>query len=422
MLIQILTGIHNLTTLLFGIYMSAFFLGVRQNVKNTCTLLLFSICDGACYMICFFALGGFTSNRLYPLLVHLPLALFLILYYRYPVISSFVSVFSAYLCCQISNWIGLFVLDLTSDPAWYLAARILTTLLTFFLLCRYVCRTTAAVFAKEKRELCIIGFLPFIYYIFDYSVTKFSSLLYSGNKAIVEFMGFAFCIAYLMFLFVYFQEYEQQQEIRQYNSLMEMQLTSLQKEIEQMNASRQTLSILRHDMRHHLGILRSFLQNGNVDKALLYIQDIDEAYDKTVVTVYSKNEMINSVLSIYEARCHKNGISLCCDIAVAGTLPCPEIAFCAILSNALENAMHALRDLDTPRKWATLSISSKGGHLLLRLENPVAKAPVFVDGIPATPRQGHGIGVKSIVYYVEQLNGQCHFSASNGTFMVRIII
>lgn len=50
-----------------------------------------------------------------------------------------------------------------------------------FSACRFVCRTTAAVFAKEKRELCVIGFLPLMYYIFDYATTKFSSLLYSGN-------------------------------------------------------------------------------------------------------------------------------------------------------------------------------------------------------------------------------------------------
>ena len=189
-----------------------------------------------------------------------------------------------------------------------------------------------------------------------------------------------------------------------------------------MNASKQTMSILRHDMRHHLSVLRSFLQNDHVNKALLYIQSIDEAYDETVMTVYSKNEMINSILSIYDDRFRNDGISLCCDIAVSETLPCPEIAFCAILSNALENAMHALSEIDTPRKWASLSISNKGSHLLLRLENPVDKVPTFVDGIPVSTKEGHGIGSKSIVYYVEQLNGQCHFSAANGTFVMRVII
>lgn len=96
-------------------------------------------------------------------------------------------------------------------------------------------------FAKDRRELWVIGFLPFVYYIFDYMCTKFSNLLYSGNKAVVEFMGFASCLAYLTFLLIYFKEYERKQQIRQYSDLTKMQLLSIQKEIEQVKLSEQKL-------------------------------------------------------------------------------------------------------------------------------------------------------------------------------------
>lgn len=39
MLLQILTYTHHLTTMLFGIFLSAFFLRVKQNKKNVCILL-----------------------------------------------------------------------------------------------------------------------------------------------------------------------------------------------------------------------------------------------------------------------------------------------------------------------------------------------------------------------------------------------
>ena len=54
-------------------------------------------------------------------------------------------------------------------------------------------------FAKTNRELLLIGSLPLIYYIFDYATTKFSSLLYTGNRAVPEFLGFAICLSYLIF-------------------------------------------------------------------------------------------------------------------------------------------------------------------------------------------------------------------------------
>lgn len=422
MFLQILSITHNLTTALFGIYLSAFFLGVKRNFKNILTLFLLSGFELSLYYTVTALFGESVASRLYALIVHLPLILFLVLRYKYSVVSSCISVFTAYLCCQISNWVGLFMLTITDSPQCYYISRILTTCLVFFLLCKFVCRTTETIFAKSTRELCIIGFLPTVYYVSDYAFTKLSNLFYSGNKAIVEFMGFALCISYLTFLFIYFREYENKQEISQYSELMEIQLLSIQNEIEQVKSSKHRLAILRHDMRHHLDIILTHLQNEQAAQAVDYIKEISNAYDDTVITTYCKNETINSIISIYQTRANNKEITLNCDVSVDETLPCPDIAICTILSNALENAMHALEDIDTSQKWVHLMISQKQNHLLLQIENPVLKAPQFVDGIPTSGKKGHGIGIKSIIYYVEQLNGQYHFSVSNQSFILKIII
>lgn len=420
--VQILSFIHNLTTMLFGIYISAFFLGVKQNRKNILTLFLFFLCEGILYIINFLLLGTAVTDRLYAIIIHLPLILFLILYYRYPVISSCISVFSAYLCCQLSNWTGLLALTITGKQWCYYALRILTTFISFFLLCRFVCHTTEAIFTRDTRELYIIGFLPTVYYIFDYSFTKLTNLLYSNNKTVVEFMGFIFCISYLAFLFVYFQEYEKKQEIKQYSDLMEMQFLSIEKEIEQVKRSKQKLSILRHDMRHHLNIVLTQLQNDNIAKAIDYITEIADSYDDTMITAYCKNEMVNSVISIYHTRFTDKEITLNYHVTVGETLPCPDTAICTILSNALENSMHALEAMTAEKRWVDLTISEKGNHLLLQIENPIVQIPRFVNGIPTSGKKGHGIGVKSIVHYVEQLRGQYHFFLTDHTFILRIII
>lgn len=313
------------------------------------------------------------------------------------------------------------MLSITKAQWCYYASRVFITVLTFLLLCRFVCRTTETIFTRDTRELYIIGFLPTIYYFSDYTFTKLSNLLYSSNKLIVEFMGFTLCFSYFTFLFLYFHEYEKKLETRHYSELMQMHLSSIEKEIIQVKKSKQKLTILRHDMRHHLDIILTQLQIGKTEKAMDYIKEINNNYDDTVITTYCKNEMLNSVISIYHSRFAENEITFHCDIAVHKTLPCPDIAICTILSNALENSIHALKQMDT-KKWVSLTISQKENHLLLHIENPVLQIPKFVDGIPTSAKKGHGIGVKSIVNYVEQLNGQCQFSISNHLFILRIII
>ena len=77
MLIEILAVIHNLSTLLFGIFISAFFLGVKQNRHNMITLLLFFCADGLLYLTVAFLINDSFARQIYPLIVHLPLTLFL---------------------------------------------------------------------------------------------------------------------------------------------------------------------------------------------------------------------------------------------------------------------------------------------------------------------------------------------------------
>lgn len=427
MLLQVLSFIHNISTMVFGIFISAFFLGVRRNSRNIIILLCFSAFEGFLYITGSLLFGELLIQCCYALVVHVPLIAGLILYYKYPLVSSCISVFSAYLCCQLSNWSGLLMLTITKEQWCYYASRILITVITFFLLCRFVCRTTETIFTRDTKELYIIGFLPTTYYISDYTFTKLSNLLYSSNKLIVEFMGFTLCISYFAFLFVYFHEYENKQEIKQYGKLMEMQLLSVKKEIKQVEQNKQKLTILRHDMRHHLDIILTQLQINDTEKAVRYIKEISDSYDDTVITTYCKNQMLNSVVSIYHTRFTENGITFYYDITVDESLSCPDAAICTILSNALENCIHALEHMEiretvSKKKWVRLTVSQKGTHLLLHIENPVSQIPKFVDGIPTSKQKGHGIGVKSIVYYVEQLNGQYQFSISNHLFILRIII
>ena len=208
----------------------------------------------------------------------------------------------------------------------------------------------------------------------------------------------------------------------QYNELINMQLRSLRSEIEQAKKSEHNMSILRHDMRHHLMILQTYVQNQETDKALDYIQQIHQTYENTIIRTFSQNELLNSILSIYSSRLQELGIAFHAQVAAPKDLPCSEMIFCAILSNILENAMNAVKDLSQENRRIELHIFEKMNHLMLLEKNPAPVPPVFSDGIPVTRRSGHGLGVKSIIYYVESQQGQYQFFMEGTDFAVRIIL
>lgn len=205
MILNILQLTHNITTLLFGVYCSAAFLGVVMKRHNILQLLGFSLVVGLIYLCSYLFLGTSLTRELYPLIVHLPLILFLVFHYKYRPLVATISVLTAYLCCQISNWIGIAVLTLTHTQWCYYAARIVVTVSVFFFLLLRVTDATKRLLEKSTESLAILGIIPFVYYIFDYATNVYTSLLYSGSKVVVEFLGFTLCITYLLFLFLYFR-------------------------------------------------------------------------------------------------------------------------------------------------------------------------------------------------------------------------
>ena len=160
MLESILAVLHNATTLLFGVYISAAFLGVRMNRHNVFTLLIFSGAVGIIYIAAYLGLGTEGTEKIYPLIIHLPLVLFLSRYYKYKPALSVLSVLTAYLCCQISKWVGLVAYAAMPQMWIYYAVRITVTVITFIILIRFVSDATAQLLQKPTRSLLILGLMP----------------------------------------------------------------------------------------------------------------------------------------------------------------------------------------------------------------------------------------------------------------------
>lgn len=422
MLDSVLSILHNAVTLLFGVYLSAGFLGIRMNRKNAAVLFGFSSAAGVIYSITFILSGNDFTMQVYPLIIHLPLVLFLTLFYKCKLLRSVLSVMVAYLCCQISKWIGLAALDVAGMEWVYYAVRIVTTIFVFILLIRYVSNAAAQLLQKSTKAVLIFGILPFTYYLFDYATGVYTSLIYSGRKVVAEFLGFALCIDYLLFLLVYFKQYEEKQEAEQKSRILEMRQNQAKKEIEAQKRSAYTISLLRHDMRHFLAAISAYIDSGEYDKAKEYINGIDFYIDKTSIHRYCKNEAVNMIISSYEMVIKENDIDFRQSVRIPEQLQVSDVDLTSILSNALENAVNAVLSLEPEKRRIELDLKMNGDKLLISVKNMFAEKPVIVDGMPISRKEGHGFGTQSICYVTEKLNGNCQFSVKDDWFILRAVL
>lgn len=421
MLVTILSYLHHTTTLLFGVFISALFLGIRMNRRNVAALFGFACADGVVYILVFLHFGEAVTKQLYPLIVHLPLILFLTCFYKYKAVLCVISVLTAYLCCQISNWTGIAAMNLVHSDAVYYGTRIVVTVLVFILL--FFMRNSIALPMQQSMKMILLfGLMPTIYYIFDYMTNVYTTLLYSGVEIIAEFQGFLLSIAYILFLVLYFRQYEKQCEAERRSRILEMQWMQSQREIESIHRSEHAVNILRHDMRHFLANISTLIASGETEEAQAYISELIDNTDKAIMRKYSKNEIVNIILSFYERQINNNEINFQYSIRVPEKLSFSDVDITAILSNGLENAIQAVLPLEPHGRNIWFDLHMNDSKLLLCIKNTFAEKPEFKNGVPQTREQGHGFGTQSIQYAVEKLKGNCRFSVEGNLFVLQVIL
>lgn len=410
------------TILLFGIYLSAAFLGIRINRRNSLILLAFSAVVGAVNAVSYVLSGIHFTEELYPLITHLSLALFFVLFYKYRVLPAVIAVFTAYLSCQVSNWMGMLVQCVTEDERVYYCVRIITTVVVFIVLIRYVAAAVAQLLQKSAKDVMIFGLIPIAYYVYDYAVTVYTELLYSGIKVITELLACMLYIFYVVFVLVYFKQYEEKQETQQRSRLMEMQRAQSEKEVDRMKRSEYLVTIMRHDMRHFLNDISSLIKNGEYDRAQTYIHEIIENVDATVEKKYCSNKIVNLILSSYETMIQEGNIDFQYSVELPQELGYSDSDISAILSNALENAVHAVSLLEQGRRKIVLDMHMNNDKLLISIKNTYGRKPKLVDGMPQTKESGHGFGTQSIRYMTEKLKGNCQFVTDEQYFILRVVL
>lgn len=408
--------------LLYGLFLSVFIAGGWKNDHQRC--LVIALCPVLLLIqaFCWLLLGEDTVRKLYPLIVHLPLMLILIFALEKPTGVAIVSVFTAYLCCQLPRWGNLAVAAMThSELAGEIVYSLLIGLL-FFLLLRYFVKPAHDAMTYSRQSLLLFGSLPAAYYVFDYSTTIYSDSLYAGIPALNELIPTALILFYVVFLAAYHHETQERLKAQLQSSAQATLFKQAQKEMDTLRQAQMQAAIYRHDMRHHLNMIGGFLDAGKADQALAYIHKTRDSITSVSVKQFCENEAVNLICSSFADKAARMEVRLTIQARLPEALTISDTELCAILSNGLENALHAVSRLEDSDRWITLYCGIKCNKLLIEIENPYAGNVTMEDGLPVTAEAGHGYGCRSIRAIVQQHGGLYTFSPENGIFTLQIAL
>ena len=280
--------------------------------------------------------------------------------------------------CRGARWAALAVaLFLPQHPLVQPVAELLFTLPLLLLFIRFLAPSMRQLSHYPASVQCQFGIVPLVGYLFDYITHVYTSLLSEANPAAVEFMFFVCCAAFLCSILRASRVERQRIQMEQLQTSLNLQVTQAMREIEAGK-----------------------------------------------VTAYCENEAANLIFSAFADRAAKAGVQFTVQAGISQALPVSESDLCVLLSNALENALHAAVRCREAGQGAFIETTGheKGKKLFLQITNSCLPDVQFREGIPVTDRTGHGLGVRSICAISERYSGLTSFAAKDGQFTLRVML
>ena len=420
---QIVTMLSYGLILLFGIAVSFRFSGAEPNKKNltgtVCVFLLTLFLQIVCRQL----FGLERTKELYPLIVHLPLIVFLVVFLKRSWLVSLSSVFSAYLCCQIPKWFASTGEAMFRSEHVFFMIYIPAMVIVYIFLHRIVAAPVSRIMNQSKKSCLLFGAVPFSYYIFDYGSTIYTDWLYSGDKIAVQFIPSVVSVFYFVFVLIYYAETQKEKMVQQERDLIAAQFKEAKTEFDTLSRMQEQTRQYRHDMRHHFTLLQGLAAKGDLEQIAGYLQTVQSDLDAFTPTRYCENETVNLLLSYFETLAKQAGVALFVEAGVPNPISISDTELCSLLSNSLENAIVAASAVpEAEKRTVSVQVTVYKDKLLLAVENPYAEEISFQKGLPQTSRPEHGYGTRSIAAMAELHGGQALFSANAGVFSLKVMI
>ena len=309
-----------------------------------------------------------------------------------------------------------------------MTAMVLSNLLTYalmLLLAQFVFRKSFNHFVKyaDGRIVALFSLLPLLYFIYMFASMNadFSSFT-SAKGHLVRLMPTILVLASYFLMMSVYHELQEKRRLDVEALALRESLAAAETQMERLKVSAHQTAVYHHDMRHHLNMIDGFLHTDNPEQASEYIHRIREDLSVIDLHRYCENEAMNLLCSSFAEKAERMGVKLTMEVSLPKALPISDTELCSMVSNGLENALHAVEALDKNRRWVQLQCRIRSNNLLLELKNPYKGKLRMQDGVPLSARENHGYGCHSIQTIARQNRGHCLFEPKDGVFTLRVAL
>ena len=230
-----------------------------------------------------------------------------------------------------------------------------------------------------------------------------------GQMLSMYFLGLAslFCILF---------SYKKLQQIFRLSteiSLLEQQEHSLNQYVEEAKTRYDETKSFRHDIRNHIAVVKKLLQNGKLEEAITYMEDLDDMAEKMSFPCSTNNPVVDILVGNKLGIAQSMGIDADCSLLLPYPCGLKDIDICIVLSNALDNAIQACKHLDAgSEKYIHVSGRIQGDFLMMEIENSAHGKSICKQGT----------GLSNIKKVAEKYGGAMSIETRENIFVLHVLL
>lgn len=180
---------------------------------------------------------------------------------------------------------------------------------------------------------------------------------------------------------------------------------------------------LKHDMRNHIMVIASYLNNNEIDEAKEYLSVVLDKLNKVYSYISTGNSVMNYIINMKLEGAQKENINFKVEIENLEFKKMGSVDFSALLSNILDNAIEASEKEENP--FIEVTIKRKRNYDTILVKNHISKSVLKSNKFLETSKDdtdNHGIGMKQIKEITEKYDGIVDIYEENEMFCVNVMI
>lgn len=300
--------------------------------------------------------------------------------------------------------------------------EIIVCSIVYFFAKKYLVKPFRKLFEISKEGQVFIAFTSASVSILVVIITTYFGVYFGDNPFFYLSISIFMESIYFLSLLRFYKNTLKIQQLTKENekaAMLELSVKMTKERLLLLEGATTAINLERHDRKHINSVLLQLLKDGQTEKVIEYL-DHSLEQNHIVTKNYCENITINAAISYYAEVCQRNEIKFVTSLDIPEKCVKDDMELCMALSNLLENAVNAAKRVNDKHRFIQISALFTG-QLLIEIKNSSLSDILFdSDGYPISLKENHGIGTKSVLTYIEKMNGEISYQLKENIFYVRI--